>query len=78
MNWVYGESQHAYIAVTGAYRCRVYRERSGTWTAIVIHRAAPTEHEGFPNVEAAMAWCDDHVHKVSPYPLAATKTRRDV
>ncbi len=61
MDWVYGESQHAYIAVTGAYRCRVYRERSGTWTAIVIHRAAPTEQEGFASVEAVKTWCEARI-----------------
>ena len=63
MDWVYGETQHAYIAVTGAYRCRVYRERSGTWTAIVIHRAEATVQEDFPTADRAMIWCKAQVAK---------------
>ena len=65
MIWTYSEHQDASIAAAGAYRCRVYRERSGTWTAIVIYREAATEQAGFPSAERAMAWCEDYVRQAS-------------
>ena len=65
MTWTYSATQVAYIAVEGAYRCRVYYERAGTWTAIVIHRGAATEHEGFASATRAMAWCSNYVRQAS-------------
>ena len=66
MTWTYSSIQVASIAVEGAYRCRVYHERAGTWTAIVIHRAAATEQEGFASAEQAQAWCEDYVRQARP------------
>ena len=74
LNWTYGASQHAFIAVEGASRCRVWRERAGTWSALVIHAATATQ-EAFPTAERAMTWCEQRVAERKPKPVTTTPHR---
>ncbi len=65
MIWTYSEHQDVYIAVAGAYRCRIYHERAGTWMAIVLHQATAIVQEDFPRAERAMVWCEHCVRQAA-------------
>ncbi len=59
--WTYEPGGWAYTLVSGDYHCRVWRERPGTWHAIVLDHATSSGAHDFSTAEEAQAWCEEQL-----------------
>ncbi len=61
MTWT--NTRNASTLIVEDIRCRVWRTKQGTWTAVVSDRGRVMAAYDFATAGAAKAWCEEQVAK---------------
>ena len=61
LEWHTKPSGAAQTVIADVYRCEVWGDRLGRWTAFVTDGRAVYAHFPLPNAEAAKVWCEARV-----------------